>query len=82
MIGVFVIFIWGPPQPFLELGPFIGGEGGGDPEVLATRRLYTFMSRLGLFFLLVGFAFEAWAELVDDHERQAAVTDQERTDHH
>src|SRR5262245_27323543 len=60
ILGVLVIFVWGPPQPSLQLGVGLGLEDNTpidakgttvadhDREVLRTRARYHFMSRAGL----------------------------------
>lgn len=66
MVGVAMIFIWGPPQPSFEQGGVIGfpdtqpiGDGrtqaDENAEVAAKERCYKIMSRLGLVFIFIGF---------------------------
>lgn len=69
MLGVALIFIWGPPQPKLEEGVGRGLEAGtklvngltvGQHDVLIRRRRFrhTLLSRVGLGFVFVGFLFQ------------------------
>lgn len=72
MIGVLLIFKYGPPQPNLETGVSIGLEEGTplpdgrivaehnrDVEQLRGRHL--FWSKAGLILVFLGFAFQLWA---------------------
>jgi hypothetical protein len=72
MLGVVMLFIWGPPQPAFEEGvprtllprtPLTGG-GTVGARIEETRRekvVYKWMSRIGLGLIGVGFAFQLWA---------------------
>jgi hypothetical protein len=73
IIGVVVLFFYGPPQPTLETGISIGLESANvidssgktvaqhNAEVSARRQLHDRMSKLGLFLVGLGFAFQLWA---------------------
>lgn len=72
MIGVAIIFKYGPPQPNLEAGVGIGLEDATpmpDGRTVAehnaeTERLklkHSLMSKFGLAFVFIGFAFQLWA---------------------
>jgi hypothetical protein len=73
MIGVIIIFIFGPPQPTLEHGVSMGLEDSTpiDPtgktvaeynqEVEKRRRKHSVMSKLGLALIFLGFGFQIWA---------------------
>jgi hypothetical protein len=72
MIGVIIIFRYGPPQPTFESGVAIGLEDGTvlsdgrtvadhDREVSRVRALYSRMSKFGLILVFVGFGFQLWA---------------------
>ena len=72
MVGVLVIFRFGPPQPNLETGVGLGLEGGNvlpdgrtvtahDRDVKRTRKLHSRMSKCGLALVFIGFAFQLWA---------------------
>lgn len=72
MIGVVIIFLYGPPQPNLETGVTRTVEDGTllpDGRTAAehdadTRRLkarFAFMSKAGLALVFIGFAFQLWA---------------------
>ena len=72
MVGVLVIFRFGPPQPNLETGVGLGLEDGNvlsdgrtvaehDRDVERTRRLHSRMSKSGLTLVFIGFAFQLWA---------------------
>ena len=68
MVGVVILFIWGPPQPDLDEGFAIGlsytedtvFEDGTKPaehdaKVRKRKRLHQIMSRIGLGLVGVGF---------------------------
>lgn len=72
MLGVVLIFIWGPPQPSFEGGvPLIvsigtvlrDGTRVADLEEDAKRRKrrHRVMSSLGLVLVFCGFAVQLWA---------------------
>jgi hypothetical protein len=67
LIGVVLIFIWGPPQPSLEEGVALGLElgtpmpGGGtvadhNRAVRRRRVRHEILSRVGLGLIALGFA--------------------------
>lgn len=70
IIGVVLIFLWGPPQPQLDTGISIGLEDGNfikelgktvgehNIDILKRRDFHTFMSGLGLILIIIGFAFQ------------------------
>ena len=74
MVGVVILFIWGPPQPDFDEGVGIGLELGTvlkdgrevSDMIEATRRLkrrHQIMSRVGLVLIGVGFGTQlvaAW----------------------
>ena len=66
MVGVALIFVWGPPQPQLEEGVGIGLEDGtplGNGLTVAQRNVavrrrrlrHTILSRVGLGLVFLGF---------------------------
>jgi hypothetical protein len=66
MIGVVLIFVWGPPQPALEEGVGLGLEDATplpngrtvaehDQAIRRLRKRHTILSRAGLVFLGLGF---------------------------
>ncbi|WP_269540114.1 hypothetical protein [Cerasicoccus fimbriatus] len=57
IIGVVMIFIWGPPQPNLSPEVFIEADGSPDQNI-EKRKEYELKSRAGLFFVLIGFFFQ------------------------
>ena len=72
MVGVLVIFRFGPPQPTHETGVGIGLEGNTaledgrtvadhDRGVVKAKERYSCMSKLGLALVFIGFAFQLWA---------------------
>ena len=69
MIGVAMIFKWGPPQPSLEVGVSLGLTGATplpdgrmvaqrDADIRALRSRHLLMSRTGLALIFVGFALQ------------------------
>ena len=72
MIGVVVIFVYGPPQPDLDEGVKRVIEAGTvladgrtaaehDADVIRRRVRHSIMSKVGLGLIFVGFAFQLWA---------------------
>jgi hypothetical protein len=66
MIGVLLIFIWGPPQPSFQRGvPLVLEDSNVLPngktvkqnneDIAAQERFYRMMSQLGLVLIFVGF---------------------------
>lgn len=75
MIGVALIFRWGPPQPTFEEGVAIGLEDGTplqdgrtvaehDADVRTLRARHDKMSKTGLSLVFLGFAFQLWATVM------------------
>ena len=72
IIGVVLIFIWGPPQPQLDTGISLGLEDATpidssgktvaehNEEVLKLKKLHEVLSGLGLIFIMIGFGFQIW----------------------
>jgi hypothetical protein len=72
LVGVIIIFIWGPPQLQLEEGIGIGlednnpiGENGKtvkqfNEETKNRRRRHNILSRVGLGLIFIGFIFQLW----------------------
>ncbi len=70
ILGVVLIFIWGPPQPNLETGISVGLEDATpiddagktvadhNREIEARRRRHVVLSRVGLALIGVGFLFQ------------------------
>ena len=74
MVGVFLIFVYGPPQPSFDEGVAIGLEDGNilangltvaeqNTAVRKLRRKYSSMSKLGLAFVFLGFLLQLIATL-------------------
>jgi hypothetical protein len=73
LVGVIIIFIWGPPQPQLDEGIGLGLEDNTpidesgktvrehNVEVRIKRRQHNLMSRVGLGLIFFGFIFQLWA---------------------
>jgi hypothetical protein len=72
MLGVLLIFIWGPPQPSFDEGVGIeldskttlrDGRRVADLEEENKRltRRHRFRSRVGLALIFFGFALQLWA---------------------
>jgi hypothetical protein len=76
IIGVVMIFFWGPPQPTFEEGVSIGLSEGTflesegktvgqlDQEKAAKKTSYEIMSRVGLGAVLLGFVLQFIATLL------------------
>jgi len=74
MVGVGILFIWGPPQPSFEgIGGIVvedanmlasGKTAGQERAETAARQVrYKRMSKVGLTFILVGFACQLGGEV-------------------
>jgi len=73
IIGVLIVFVWGPPQPILSPGISLGLENGTpiddtgktvaeyNRDVAKRRKSYTRMSSFGLILIMIGFALQLWA---------------------
>ena len=73
IIGVLMVFVWGPPQPTLTPGVSLGLENGTPIDdsgktvadynraVEKQRKTYTCMSRIGLILIMIGFGLQLWA---------------------
>lgn len=73
IIGVGIIFRFGPPQPNLEEGVALGlrdntpiDKSGKtvsqhNAEIRQRRLVHSNFSKLGLLLILVGFGFQLWA---------------------
>ena len=86
IIGVLIIFVWGPPQPSFQTGVSIvvedstpidrtgktAGEHAG--EVLQNEKHYGFMSKLGLGLIMVGFGLQLWAVWLPSFVSGSAVS--------
>jgi len=59
IVGVALIFVWGPPQPNLEEGIGIGAEGPlvdeHDAKIRHLRTRHSVLSRIGLALIALGF---------------------------
>jgi hypothetical protein len=75
IIGVLLIWRWGPPQPTFERGVGIGLEEKNalsdgrtvaqhDADAAANEIFYRRMSKLGLGIILIGFVFQLGSEFV------------------
>ena len=72
LVGVILIFIWGPPQPQLEEGIGIGLEDNTpidengktvkqfNGETKNRRRRHNLLSRVGLGLIFIRFIFQLW----------------------
>jgi hypothetical protein len=63
LIGVFCIFIWGPPQPDFTPYTIMRDDSDPDPQALRRKTRYKIMSRLGLGLIALGIAgqlLDAW----------------------
>ena len=58
MVGVIIIFIWGPPQPNLDPQGSLLLEGGPDKAIEMQRGQYEIRSRVGLALIFLGFVVQ------------------------
>ena len=72
MVGVLIIFRFGPPQPSFETGVSLGLEDGTplpdgrtvaehNSQVQQLRARYSRMSKVGLMLVFIGFSLQLWA---------------------
>ena len=73
IIGVLILFIWGPPQPTLTPGVSLGLENGTsiddtgktvadyNRKIAERRQTHNRMSRFGLILIIIGFTLQLWA---------------------
>ena len=59
MVGVVMIFIWGPPQPSFS-GDSLLLESTDEKKLDAEKAKYEYLSRIGLFLIGVSFALQLW----------------------
>ncbi len=59
MVGVVMIFIWGPPQPSFG-GDAILLESTNEKKLAAEKAKYEYLSRVGLSLIGVSFALQLW----------------------
>ena len=57
VVGVVLIFIWGPPQPSFE-GDALLLESTNEDKLAAAKAKYKYMSRVGLVFVGISFALQ------------------------
>lgn len=74
MIGILIIFYFGPPQPSFEEGVSLDLEDANllsdgttvaehDRKIKKLKAVYSRMSKIGLGFIFFGFAFQLWGVL-------------------
>ena len=61
VVGVAIIFIWGPPQPDLDPQGKLLLEGPPDEATKLLRTYYANMSRFGLILIFLGFVAQLLA---------------------
>lgn len=59
LVGVVMIFIWGPPQPSFG-GDAILLESTNENKLAAEKAKYEYLSRIGLSLIGVSFALQLW----------------------
>jgi hypothetical protein len=78
VLGVVLIFIWGPPQPDLSEGVGLGAEGPWvdehDRVIQKKRGRHKVLSRIGLGLIGLGFLAQFWS-----HSGSSAVGDRKST---
>lgn len=91
IIGVLIIFIWGPPQPEHSTGISLGLEDATpinksgktvaehNKDVEKREKFYSKMSRIGLLLIMIGFAFQLVAiwtpERKESHHKKQKTGD-------
>lgn len=60
MVGVAIIFVWGPPQPNLDPESKLR-LGEISQEITELRKFHSLMSSVGLGFIFFGFSFQLFA---------------------
>ncbi|MBI9055462.1 MAG: hypothetical protein JEY96_16690 [Bacteroidales bacterium] len=76
MLGVIILFLWGPPQPKFEKGigimvedtTVINGKSAGEHDLTIEKRIkkHRLLSSLGLIFIFLGFAGQLGATCMKD----------------
>jgi hypothetical protein len=79
IIGVIMLFFWGPPQPKLETGIGLVLEDDTvlsdgtkvadlNKEIELRRKIFKKNSRLGLILVLIGFVIQLIAQWIPDRK--------------
>ena len=86
IIGVVIIFQFGPPQPNLEPGSALLLEGDAvtqqEADKAVERKRYEQMSELGLLLVAIGFVFQlvaVWIPVVSIRRQRAGRDAMDRT---
>ena len=81
IMGVLIIFIWGPPQPEHFTGIALGLEDGTpidksgktvaeyNKDIKKRKRFYSRVSRIGLLLIMLGFAFQLMSIWIPEREK-------------
>ena len=78
LLGVILIFFYGPPQP--SFFPFdIITDSNIHQEVLDMRDKYDLFSKIGLVFIFIGFLLQLIAVILSDHTNKKSVEKIEET---
>lgn len=77
MIGVIIIFIYGPPQP--SFFPYdIITDDNIHKEVLEMKDKYELFSKIGLGCIFIGFSLQLIAIVVSDRTKRKPMHDEEQ----
>ena len=76
MIGVIIIFFYGPPQP--SFFPFsIITDSNINQAVLDQKDKYDTFSKIGLGFIFIGFTLQLIANVISDRTKRKSIHDAE-----
>jgi drug/metabolite transporter (DMT)-like permease len=84
IIGVIIIFRYGPPQPDFSIGISLGIDSPDvakhDAQIQAMRRTYQCWSQLGLGSILLGFVLQLIAAILEPRSNQTLQLTAGRSD--
>ena len=74
IIGVCILFVYGPPQPSFDPNQHLLTEAGPDVKILKNQATYDFRSKVGIVLVGFSFLFQLAAVWVDKFIRENGTT--------
>jgi hypothetical protein len=72
LVGVIIIFFYGPPQP--SFFPYdIITDDNIHREILDMRNKYNIFSKMGLGFIFIGFLMQLFAAILSDRSYKKSI---------